>query len=172
MHKDDVSLRPKDGMYPGNNLTLQFWLLTPFKWWSLLYWHGSTCILHMWTRDWNEEISSRYLHLDHLQLSNVYIIYMYIYHSDVTWTSLCPKSLATRLFVQELVAADIRENIKATHHWPFVSGIHRWPMDSPHKGRIMRKVRPWRDVIMHFIGGYVGRNSWCIHIWHLCPVSI
>ena len=24
-----------------------------------------------------------------------------------------------------------------THHWPIVRGIHRWPVDSPHKGPIM-----------------------------------
>ena len=30
----------------------------------------------------------------------------------------------------------------------FVSGIHRWPMNSPHKGQITRKMLPFDDVIM------------------------
>ena len=29
------------------------------------------------------------------------------------------------------------ENIKGPHYWLFVSGIHRWPVDSPHKGPVM-----------------------------------
>ena len=29
-----------------------------------------------------------------------------------------------------------------------VRGIHRWPMDSPHWGPIMRKVFPFNDIIM------------------------
>ena len=29
-------------------------------------------------------------------------------------------------------------NIKAMHHWLF--GVHQWPVDSPHKGRVMWKV--------------------------------
>ena len=29
-----------------------------------------------------------------------------------------------------------------------VRGIHRWPMDSPHRGPIMRKVFPFNDIIM------------------------
>ena len=30
----------------------------------------------------------------------------------------------------------------------FVSGIHRWPVDSPHKGPVTRKMFPFDDVIM------------------------
>ena len=30
----------------------------------------------------------------------------------------------------------------------FVSGIHRWPVNSPHKGLIMQKMFPFDDVIM------------------------
>ena len=26
-----------------------------------------------------------------------------------------------------------------SHHWPFVRGIHWWPVDSPHKGSVMWK---------------------------------
>ena len=37
-------------------------------------------------------------------------------------------------------------NIRAPGHWLFVKGIHRWPVDSPHKGLITRKMFPfwWR----------------------------
>ena len=30
----------------------------------------------------------------------------------------------------------------------FVRGIHRWPMNSPHKGPVTRKMFPFDDVIM------------------------
>ena len=30
----------------------------------------------------------------------------------------------------------------------FVRGIHRWPVNSPHKGPVMRKMFPFDDVIM------------------------
>ena len=37
----------------------------------------------------------------------------------------------------------------------FVRGIHRWPVNSPHKGPVTRKMCPFDDVIMewHFIWG-------------------
>ena len=39
-----------------------------------------------------------------------------------------------------------QRNIKALHYWPFVRGIHWWPVDSPHKGPVMQKNVPmsWR----------------------------
>ena len=30
----------------------------------------------------------------------------------------------------------------------FVRGIHRWPVNSPHKGPVMGKMFPFDDVIM------------------------
>ena len=34
------------------------------------------------------------------------------------------------------------------HNWPFVRGIHRSLVDSPHKGPVMQKVLPHDDIIM------------------------
>ena len=31
----------------------------------------------------------------------------------------------------------------------FVRGIHRWPVNSPHKGSVRRKIFPFDDVIMN-----------------------
>ena len=36
----------------------------------------------------------------------------------------------------------------------FVRGIHRWPVNSPHKGPVTRKMFPFNDVIMLCIGLY------------------
>ena len=39
--------------------------------------------------------------------------------------------------------------IKTPHCWPFVDGIHRWPVVSPYKGSILRRAFHCHDVIMH-----------------------
>ena len=39
-------------------------------------------------------------------------------------------------------------HIKAPRHWRFVRGIHRWPVDSPHKGPVTRKIFPFHDVMV------------------------
>ena len=33
----------------------------------------------------------------------------------------------------------------------FVRGIHRWPVNSPHKGSVTRKMFPFDDVIMNYV---------------------
>ena len=33
---------------------------------------------------------------------------------------------------------------KHSYHWPFVRGIHWWPVDSPHKGPVMCRALSWR----------------------------
>ena len=39
------------------------------------------------------------------------------------------------------------------HCWPFVRGIHRWPVNSPHKGPVMRKKLPF-DMLIEILPSY------------------
>ena len=57
--------------------------------------------------------------------------------------------LALPLFIQLFTQADIKGNIKAPHHWPFVKGIHRWAGYSLHKEPVKRKMFPFHDVFMN-----------------------
>ena len=69
------------------------------------------------------------------------------------------------LFATRLIHDDIRgifhdDVIKWKHfprYWPFVRGIHRWPVDSPHKGQ-------WRGALM-FSLMCVRTNGW-INSWY------
>ena len=53
-----------------------------------------------------------------------------------------PKSPVSRLFTQPFIQAQMKENIKAPRH--------RWPVNSPHKWPVTRKMFPFDDVIMEF----------------------
>ena len=61
---------------------------------------------------------------------------------------------STRLFVKQFMRANGKGNNKGPHHWSFVRGNHRWPVDSPHKRPVMRKKVPmrWRHhVVKHVV---------------------
>ena len=45
----------------------------------------------------------------------------------------------------------------------FVRGIHRWSVNSLHKGLVMQKKFPFHDVIMHSI--HKGRTMWVVLPW-------
>ena len=49
----------------------------------------------------------------------------------------------------------------------FVRGIHRWPVNSPHKGQVTRKIVPFDDVIMarsRYILVDYSSTQWALHI--------
>ena len=63
------------------------------------------------------------------------------------WARWRITSPASRLFTQRCIQAQIKENINALS-LAFVRGIHRWPVNSPHKWPVMQKMFPFDDVIM------------------------
>ena len=64
------------------------------------------------------------------------------------WARLRLKSPASQLCTQPLIRVQIKVNIKAPRHWPLCLGIHRGPVNSPHKWPVTRKMFPFDDVIM------------------------
>ena len=51
----------------------------------------------------------------------------------------------------------------------FVRGIHRWPVDSPHKGPVTRKMFPFDDVIMwNVVDGSVCQWFSAFMCWGMC----
>ena len=52
----------------------------------------------------------------------------------------------TIVYLTVYSGADQRHQISAS--LAFVRGIHRWPVNSPHKGPVTRKIFPFYDVIM------------------------
>ena len=57
----------------------------------------------------------------------------------------------------------------------FVRGIHRWPVNFPHKGPVTRKMFPFDDVIMNFTFDVVNKQSsgwWFGSPWRSCDVTV
>ena len=56
-------------------------------------------------------------------------------------------SVASRLFTQPFVQGVDQRKHQSSTSLAF-RGIHRWPMNSPHRGPVTRKTVPFEDVIM------------------------
>ena len=66
----------------------------------------------------------------------------------MTWTLWRLRSPTTRPFVQHLDAANNKENIKSSVSLAlYKGGIHQWPLDFPHKGKLFHVMTPsmWKD---------------------------
>ena len=69
------------------------------------------------------------------------------------------KSPTSRLLTQPFIQAQIKGNINSCASLVSVQGIHRWPMNSPHKGPVTRKMFPFDDVIICI--AYFMKVWWC-----------
>ena len=117
-------------------------------------------------------------------------VYIYIYNSitDIivshTLTSDC--NVRYVIFQQNLFSnhqscdcllnrlfkARIKENIKAPCHWPLCWGIHRWPVNSPHKWPVIWKMFSFDDVIIQETISWTNvsqglRGAFQKHLWAL-----
>ena len=70
--------------------------------------------------------------------------------NDVTMGAMASQSSDSRFFTQTFIQTQMRKNIKAPRHWPLCGGIHWWPVNSPHKWPVARKLFPFDDVIMNY----------------------
>ena len=73
------------------------------------------------------------------------------HYSDVIMCAMASQITSVSIVTQLFVQVQIKENIKAPRHWPLWRGINRWPVNSPHKGPVTRKMFPLNDVIMIFL---------------------
>ena len=79
-------------------------------------------IVNMWTKYFQPGSSSVFVDCTRTDGSH------YIY---VTWALRYLKSPANRLFIKEMLPADIKENINAPHHWSFMTAIPDNPLETP-----------------------------------------
>ena len=70
------------------------------------------------------------------------------YH-DVTMESIASQITSLTIVYSAVYSAADQRKHQSSASLAFVRGIHRGPMNSPHKGPVTRKMFPFDDVIMH-----------------------
>ena len=77
------------------------------------------------------------------------------------------KSLATQLFVKQLVKINNKDNIKSPSYWLLVRCTHQRSVDSQHKEPAMQEALSWCHVIIyglsHICVNLINNFSWQIH---------
>ena len=69
-------------------------------------------------------------------------------YNEITMGVMALKSPASRLFAQPFIEAQSKKH-QSSASLAFGRGIHRWPVNSPNKWPVMRKMFPFDDVIMY-----------------------
>ena len=84
-----------------------------------------------------------------LKVYNIHRVTKHVQHyNDVIWARWRLKSPASWMFTQPFFQGADQRKHQRSASLAFVRGIHRWPVNSPHKGPVTRKMFPFDDVIM------------------------
>ena len=64
------------------------------------------------------------------------------------WARWRLKSPTSRLFTQAFIQAQIKNKHQSSASLAFVRGIHRWPVNTPHRWPVMRKLFSFDDDVL------------------------
>ena len=74
-----------------------------------------------------------------------------IHYNDVIVGAMASETTSLTIVYSTVYSRRRSKDRQNSASLAFVRGIHRWPMNSPHKGPAMRKLFPFDDVIMIWI---------------------
>ena len=70
------------------------------------------------------------------------------HYNDVTMGAMASQITSVSIVYSTFCLGTDQRKHQSSASLAFVRGIHRWPMNSPHKGPVTRKMFPFDDVIM------------------------
>ena len=74
---------------------------------------------------------------------------MFVAHYNDIIIGAMASQIISLIIVYSAVYSDAdKRKYQSSASLAFVQGIHRWPVNSPHKGSVTRKMSPFHDVIM------------------------
>ena len=70
------------------------------------------------------------------------------YYSDVIMGAMASQITSVSIICSTVSSGADQRKHQSSPSLAFVRGIHRWPVNSPHKGPVTRKMFPFDDVII------------------------
>ena len=70
------------------------------------------------------------------------------HYGDVTMSAMASQITSLAIIYWTVFSGPDQTKHQSSVPLAFVRGIHRWPVNSPHKGPVTRKMFPFDDVIM------------------------
>ena len=91
-----------------------------------------------------------------------------IYNNDVIMGAMVSQITSVSTVHSTVYSDADQRKYQSSASLAFVRGIHRWPVNSPHKGSVTRKMFPFDDVIKYC--EYHANSMMKIHfeIWSFC----
>ena len=89
------------------------------------------------------------------------IIDVMFYYSDVIMSAVESQITSILIVCSTICSGADQRKHQSSASLAFVRGIHWWPVNSPHKGPVTRKMLPFDDVIMCILCVAMVSNTLC-----------
>ena len=76
------------------------------------------------------------------------VLWDFGYYNGVIMREMASETTSLTIVYSTVCSSAGQRKNQSSAWLAFVSGIHRWPVNSPHKGPVTRKMFPFDDVIM------------------------
>ena len=127
-------------------------LLAIFIFKSLFYrFMYAYCLVHMVTAH------GALLSLGLCKKKNFYILYIdedlmtENHYNDVMMGAMASQISSLTIVYSSVCSRAAQRKYQSSASLAFVRGVHRWPVNSPHKGPVTPKMFPFDDVIINFV---------------------
>ena len=132
-----------------------WWFETP----SYPLWRHCNEDMTMDTRPWGRLMGARFISLKGDQLSTLVTVPL-SHYIGVIMSAMSSQITGVSIVCSTVCSGADQRKPQSPASLAFVRGIHRWPVNSPHKGPETRKMFPFDDVTMCIIVLYY---CTCIH---------
>ena len=107
------------------------------------------------------------------QSNEPYIQDNWPHYNDVIMDAMTSQMTSLAIVYSSVYLGTDKRKHQSSASLAFVRGIHRWPVNSPHKGPLTRKVFPFDDVIMwhrdnHTFATAPVEQQWGLQIVFVC----
>ena len=92
-----------------------------------------------------------------------FMVLLKSHYNDVLMSAMASQITSLTIFYSAVYSGADQRKHQSPASLAFVRGIHRWPVNSPHKGPVTRKMFPFDDVIIMFSD--TGRPHTIRKIW-------
>ena len=97
-----------------------------------------------------------------------------MHNNDVIMSTMASQITSLTIIYSTVYSGADQRQLQSSESLAFVRRLHRWPVNSPHKGPVTRKMLPFDDVIM--VTDFTGMavmfvTAGCIlcgKIWSIC----
>ena len=76
------------------------------------------------------------------------LVALHVHYDDVIMSGMASQITSVSIVCSTVGSGEDQRKHQSSASLAFVRGIHWWPVNSPHKGPVTRKLSPFDDVIM------------------------